>query len=189
MERRCKELNYDLTYKEVVDVLKLINESESCRELRLEMGDMKLTIVRDGNGINGSSVEAPVNYTASSARDPQEVVLNKPAETVPVIQVAGPEKQTSEQEEGLVQRNTGVSIKAPMLGTFYRALAPGESPFVEVGSKVEPDDIVGIIDVMKLMNTIKAGQRGVVREICVENEEMVEFNQILIILDPIDGQQ
>jgi acetyl-CoA carboxylase biotin carboxyl carrier protein len=75
-------------------------------------------------------------------------------------------------------------VKAPMVGTFYRAPSPGAKPFVEVGDKVAPDSVVCIIDVMKLMNTIHAGASGTVREIRVENSQPVEFGQVLLVIEP-----
>jgi len=72
------------------------------------------------------------------------------------------------------------------VGTFYRAPAPGAPPFVEVGAKVEPDDVVCIIEVMKLMNSIRAGRRGRVVEILAENAELVEYGQPLIVIEPIE---
>lgn len=72
-----------------------------------------------------------------------------------------------------------VSIPAPMLGTFYRAEAPGKPPFVEVGSRVEPDTIVCIIEVMKMMNSIPAGVGGTIAEVVPDNAELVEYGQPL----------
>jgi acetyl-CoA carboxylase biotin carboxyl carrier protein len=76
------------------------------------------------------------------------------------------------------------AIEAPMLGTFYRAPAPGEPPFVEVGSTVEPDTIVGIIEVMKMMNSVHAGVAGTIAEICVANGEAVEYGTPLFRVAP-----
>ena len=69
-----------------------------------------------------------------------------------------------------------------MLGTFYRSPAPSEPPFVEIGKRVQADDIVCLIEVMKLFSSIKAGVDGVVTRILVENGAMVEFNQMLIVI-------
>jgi biotin carboxyl carrier protein len=69
----------------------------------------------------------------------------------------------------------GGAITAPMLGTFYRASAPGEPPFVEVGDAVEPDTVVCLIEVMKMMNAIPAGLSGTITEICADNASLVEF--------------
>jgi acetyl-CoA carboxylase biotin carboxyl carrier protein len=66
------------------------------------------------------------------------------------------------------------TIAAPMLGTFYRASAPGAAPFVDVGSTVEPDTVVGLIEVMKMMNSIPAGVTGTIVEVCAENAQAVD---------------
>ena len=67
-----------------------------------------------------------------------------------------------------------------MLGTFYRAPKPGAAPFVEVGASVDENSIVGIIEVMKLMNTIRAGERGTVLEIVAQDGVMVEYGDTLM---------
>jgi acetyl-CoA carboxylase biotin carboxyl carrier protein len=71
-----------------------------------------------------------------------------------------------------------------MLGTFYRSAKPGEPVFVEVGDKVEPDSVVGIVEVMKLMNRVTAGTSGLVTAVLVENGGMVEHGQPLVLIDP-----
>jgi acetyl-CoA carboxylase biotin carboxyl carrier protein len=71
-----------------------------------------------------------------------------------------------------------------MLGTFYRAPAPGEKPFVEVGEAVKADDTVCLIEVMKLFNSITAGTAGRIAEIRAQNAALVEYNEVLIVIDP-----
>jgi len=71
-----------------------------------------------------------------------------------------------------------------LLGTFYRAPKPGAPPFVEVGAKVEPDTIIGIIEVMKLMNTVRAGTSGRVCEIRAGDGSLVEYGETLLSIDP-----
>ena len=75
-------------------------------------------------------------------------------------------------------------IASPMLGTFYRAPAPGAPPFVDVGSTVEPETIVCIIEVMKMMNSVHAGVAGTIAEICVQNGEPVEYGTRLFRVEP-----
>ena len=67
-----------------------------------------------------------------------------------------------------------------MLGTFYRAPKPGSAPFVEVGSAVDEDSVIGIIEVMKLMNTVRAGVKGMVTEILPADGALVEFGEVLM---------
>lgn len=75
-------------------------------------------------------------------------------------------------------------VRAPMVGTVYRAPAPGAAPFVEVGQAVSADTTVCIIEVMKLMNSIPAGATGVVSEILVANAAAVEYGEVLMVIEP-----
>jgi biotin carboxyl carrier protein len=76
-----------------------------------------------------------------------------------------------------------------MLGTFYRTPKPGAPPYVEVGSVVNEDDPVGIIEVMKLFNTVKAGVRGQIVQVCAEQGQMVEFQQTLFLVEEISDEK
>jgi acetyl-CoA carboxylase biotin carboxyl carrier protein len=182
-----KELTYNLTYKEVVDILQIMNESTNCQELHLELEDLKLTVIRQGNSSPekpaGHSKVEPSNSKFQEASGIAEIDKN---ETV----LSGSKGQDPEMFINTASTDpkasgfSGFAVKSPLVGVFYRASAPGAPPFVEVGSKVKENDIVGIIDVMKLMSTITAGVRGVISKICVENEQVVEYGQALMIIDP-----
>jgi acetyl-CoA carboxylase biotin carboxyl carrier protein len=87
----------------------------------------------------------------------------------------------SEPEPGPTGAST---IEAPMPGIFHRAEAPGAQPFVDVGTPVEPGTVVGIIEVMKMMNSVPAGVAGAIAEVCVENAEIVEEGQTLFRVGP-----
>jgi acetyl-CoA carboxylase biotin carboxyl carrier protein len=76
------------------------------------------------------------------------------------------------------------TIEAPMLGTFYRAEAPGAAPFVDVGTEVDPGTVVCLIEVMKMMNSIQAGVAGKIVEICAENAQLVEYGDPLFRVEP-----
>jgi acetyl-CoA carboxylase biotin carboxyl carrier protein len=91
-------------------------------------------------------------------------------------------KQVEEKEE---KKENLIEIKAPMVGTFYRAPSPGAKPFVEVGDTVNPGDVVCIIEAMKLMNEIKSEVSGKIKEILVENGQPVEFGQTLFLIEPL----
>ena len=77
-----------------------------------------------------------------------------------------------------------VTVAAPMLGTFYRAEAPGATPFVDVGARVEPDTVVCLIEVMKMMNSIPAGVAGTVVEVVATNAVPVEYGEALFQVRP-----
>ncbi|HVS84262.1 MAG TPA: biotin/lipoyl-containing protein [Gaiellaceae bacterium] len=85
-----------------------------------------------------------------------------------------------EASNRLLQAEDGVvDVTAPMVGTFYRSPTPGAAPFVEVGSEVDEGTQLCILEVMKLMNSVVAGVRGVVAEVCVENAAPVQFGDVL----------
>jgi len=77
-----------------------------------------------------------------------------------------------------------VEVKSPMVGTFYKSPEPGSEAYVKVGSRVTTGQVVCIIEAMKIMNEIESEVQGVVREVCVENAQPVEFGQVLFQLDP-----
>jgi acetyl-CoA carboxylase biotin carboxyl carrier protein len=73
-----------------------------------------------------------------------------------------------------------LEIRPPIMGTFYRAPKPGAAPFVDIGSRVEPETVVGIVETMKLMNSVYAGAHGTVIEICAANGELVDAQHVLM---------
>ena len=77
-----------------------------------------------------------------------------------------------------------LAVRAPLPGTFYRAPKPGAPPFVDVGVRVEPTTVVGIIETMKLMTSVAAGVAGTVVEICVGNGEFAAQDAVLVLVDP-----
>jgi acetyl-CoA carboxylase biotin carboxyl carrier protein len=81
-----------------------------------------------------------------------------------------------------------IPVLAPLVGTFYRASQPGQDPFVNEGDVVEPGQTVCIVEAMKLMNEVSAAEGGKVAEIVVENGEPVEFDQVLMYLEPAEGE-
>jgi acetyl-CoA carboxylase biotin carboxyl carrier protein len=96
-----------------------------------------------------------------------------------------PEVEPSSHEpDPAAATGDGVTVEAPMLGVFYRAPSPGAPPFVDVGSRVEADTIVCLIEVMKMMNSVPAGAAGTVAEIHVENAQAVEYGQPLFRIEP-----
>jgi acetyl-CoA carboxylase biotin carboxyl carrier protein len=77
-----------------------------------------------------------------------------------------------------------LEIKSPMVGTFYKAPEPGAEAYVKVGSRVATGQVVCIIEAMKIMNEIESEVHGVIREVCVDNAQPVEFGQVLFRVDP-----
>jgi acetyl-CoA carboxylase biotin carboxyl carrier protein len=80
-----------------------------------------------------------------------------------------------------------VAVHPPLLGTFYRAPKPGAPPFVDVGSRVEEDTVVGIVETMKMMTPVHAGVRGTVVEFRTANGEFADAAAVLLLVDPTSG--
>lgn len=94
-------------------------------------------------------------------------------------------EETAERVERRAAAEDGLfEVTAPMVGIFYRAPAPGEAPFVEVGSRVDEDTTVCILEVMKLMSSVTAGVSGEIAEVCVENAAPVEYGDLLFRVRP-----
>ena len=97
---------------------------------------------------------------------------------------APPPPPANSQDSGAPAKKL-IDIKSQTVGTFYSAVNPGADPFVKIGSKVSPNSVVGLIEAMKLFNEINAECSGVVVEILVENQQPVEFGQVLMRVDPV----
>lgn len=87
------------------------------------------------------------------------------------------------QPPSSTKHRSGHEIHSPFVGTFYRSSGPGEAPFVEIGKRVKKGQTLCIIEAMKLMNEIEADRDGVIKEILVENETPVEFDQVLFLIE------
>jgi acetyl-CoA carboxylase biotin carboxyl carrier protein len=146
-----------LTAADVAEIMRLVEES-SFDELILEINGVKLSLKR-GAGVESAALQSASVPAAS---------VPSPAAAVPV-HAAPPVLDPNVQ-----------NVPSPLLGTFYRAPKPGAPPFVEVGSTVEDDTVVAIIEVMKLMNTVRAGVRGTVVEILARDGVLVEYGEPLL---------
>ena len=102
------------------------------------------------------------------------------SQTTPVIQNTPNQK---EKVQNLNNKNSGIEISSPIIGTAYHAPEPGAKKFIEVGKKIKKGDTVMIVEAMKTMNHVPSTSDGVVKEICVEDGQPVEFGQTIIILE------
>jgi len=142
--------------KKLIDLV----EESSITELEINDAEEKVRIVKHGGMVSHHYSMSPV------ATPPTSAVAAAPAEAAP----AEPELPA------------GDAVKAPMVGTFYRAPSPGAGPYVKVGSAVKAGDTLCIIEAMKLLNEIEAERSGTVKAILVENGQPVEFGEPLFIV-------
>lgn len=152
-----EEITYTLTFHDVIEVLRLVRQARGCSEMHFQLGELKLDVTKAGT--------AP---PPSSQASRQEAPQGSSAKSVEAHQVRA----------GLVK------VTAPVLGTFYRAPAPGAAPFVNVGDTVRESDTIGLIEVMKLFMSVTAGTAGRVVDILAENAALVECGQALALIEP-----
>jgi len=115
--------------------------------------------------------------------DGKKIRLKKNSLGQPAI-IAQPASIPEISEKIEEKKESGLEIKSPMVGTFYRAPSPGAKPFVEIGDTIKPGDVICIIEAMKLMNEIKSETGGKVSQILLENGDPVEFGQTLVKVEP-----
>ncbi len=147
--------------KAIIDLMK----KNSISEFELEKQDFKIRLKRGVNG--GASISIPEDMPVVGYAPPA-VAIHAPPAAVPSAAASAAE----------------LEIKSPMIGTFYRAPSPEAAAYVEVGTEVNVDTVVCIIEAMKVMNEIKAEAKGIVTEVLVENAKPVEFGQPLFKLRP-----
>lgn len=157
-----------MNLKEIKEMITLMNEN-NLTELELEREGLKIRLRRGGRATLDQSPNIVIERTG--ALPEQNIAYNAPA-----TQAA--------QAKPAEQVPSGVEIKAPMVGTFYRSPSPDASPFVEIGSEVEIGQVVCIIEAMKLMNEIKSEVKGKVKEILIDNGNPIEFGQVLFRIEP-----
>lgn len=146
-----------LSRSDINEILGLIDNS-NFYELRIETGDLKIELRRAGG---------PVVAPARNSPEAAPRVVAAPAAAI-------------SHSAAAVAAGDGDAVPAPMLGTFYRAPKPGAEPFVKPGDVITAETVIGVIEVMKLMNPIEAGIAGVVTEIVAPNGELVEHGDTLI---------
>ncbi len=122
------------------------------------------------------AMPAPVAAPVAAQQAPQAAVAQAPVQQ-PAAEPAGNRPAT------------WVPVKSPMVGTYYKAPAPGEAPFVQVGDKVSAGETLCIVEAMKLMNEIQADEMCTVREVCLEDATPVEFGSVLFYVEPIAGME
>ena len=148
-----------LTAADIAEIARLLDESHFT-DLKLETGGLKLRIRREGGS------------RAPRYEDEEE-------EEVAAAPSPSPEPMTLGQEAGAARAGE-VDVPAPLLGNFYEAPRPGDPPFVKPGDPVTEETVIGIIEVMKLMNPIRAGVAGTVVALLAQNGSAVEEGEALI---------
>ncbi|MHC6175361.1 acetyl-CoA carboxylase biotin carboxyl carrier protein [Glutamicibacter sp. X7] len=165
--------------RELKAIVDWANLAPDVGELTLKVGEVELHISRNNGAVPQGVASAPAAPLAPPVHEPSAASTPAPAapaarpESAAAPRVSADPSQLAEDE---------VLITAPMLGTFYAAPQPGAAAFVSVGDSVQPHSVLGIVEVMKLMNNIEAGVAGSVVRILAKNESLVEYGQPLMVI-------
>lgn len=157
------------TAADIENLIELFNRSD-WEEMHLKTEGLEIFLSNDPQArAPAAQVAAPLMITAAP---------NAAVATTPSAPAAATVKGEVAIPAGMV------AVRAPNLGTFYRAPKPGAPVYVEIGQTIEADTEVCLIEVMKLFTPVKSGVKGIVRELCVADGQMVEFEQVLVIVEP-----
>jgi len=162
--------------KEIQNLIKFVAKS-GASEVKLEMDDFKITIRTGGEEQKGETTyvqQIPMQGA------PAQQVAPQPAQP----QSNTPPQPAGESTDKGVDESRYITIKSPIIGTFYRKSAPDKPTFVEVGSKIKDGDVLCVIEAMKLFNEIESEVKGTIVKILVDDASPVEFDQPLFLVDP-----
>ena len=155
--------------KDIQNLIKFVAKS-GANEVKLEMEDVKITI-KTGKGDKQTIVQTLPAQQQSIVQSP---IIEKPLEVSTIEQVSEVEDESSKY----------ITIKSPIIGTFYRKPSPDKSNFVEVDSSIAEGDVLCVIEAMKLFNEIESEVTGKIVKILIDDSSPVEFDQPLLLVDP-----
>ncbi len=158
-----------MEYKQIQELIKTINKSNIC-ELSIEEKDCKITIKQEQ-----TTVEPQYIMTAPAAMPVAAPAMAAPA---PAAAAAAPSPAPAAASANQI------TVKSPMIGTFYRSAGPDKAPFVNVGDEIKAGQVVCIIEAMKLFNEIESEVSGRIVKVLVDDASPVEYDQALFIVEP-----
>ena len=166
-----------MDFKQIQELIKMINKS-NIGEVSIEEKGFKLTIKQKEEAAQAVYASAPAQVTSfypSQITGPQ---------SQPSLPSAGQAQEKSKSSAESTANDNLVTIKSPMIGTFYRSASPGKPAFVEVGDEIAPGKVVCIIEAMKLFNEIESEIKGRIVKVLADDASPVEYDQPLFLVDP-----
>ena len=160
--------------KEIQNLIKFVAKS-GAQEVRLEMEDVKITIK---TGSSPSQIESG-GLVQQIQTVPTPIVSQIPVQTTPITQ-----QERTKNEEKTEEDDKFITIKSPIIGTFYRKAAPDKPAFVEVGDTIKEGGVLCVIEAMKLFNEIESEVSGTIVKILIDDATPVEFDQPLFLINP-----
>ncbi len=166
--------------KEIQNLIKFVAKS-GASEVKLETGDVKITI-KTGSDEKETTI---VQQVPMGGAMPQQVQPTQPQQQAPAPQPQENESSKKEETKDAGEDNSKyITVKSPIIGTFYRKPSPDKPAFVEIGDSVKEGEVLCVIEAMKLFNEIESEVSGKIIKVLVEDSSPVEFDQPLFLVDP-----
>ncbi len=162
-----------MDFKQIQELIKLVNKSN--------IGE--LTIEEKGFHITIKQKEEPVQQIISAAPTQYQPMVSHPVSSAPAIQPLAVAEKPKVEEPSVA--NNLITIKSPMIGTFYRSPSPDKPSFINIGDEIEPGKVVCIIEAMKLFNEIESEVKGKIVKVLAEDASPVEYDQPLFLVEPV----
>ncbi len=172
-----------MNYQEIQDLIKLVSRS-SVNEVEIEQKDFKISIKSESKKKakeEAQAIQVPVQAVPQMAQAMPQMAPQAPA---PAPQAPAPAAGGDKKKEDDADNDKYITIKSPMIGTFYRRPSPDKDLFVNVGDTIKPGDVVCIIEAMKLFNEIESEVSGTIVKVLAEDSSPVEYDQPLFLIDP-----
>ena len=160
--------------KEIQNLIKFVAKS-GAHEVKLETDDFKITIK--------TNADTPAAETQTTVQTVPSMVVQAPQPTVVAAEVEAPAKREHQPTQEVADNL--ITIKSPMIGTFYRKPSPDKDVFVEVGDTIKEGDVLCVVEAMKLFNEIESEVSGKIVKILVDDSSPVEFDQPLFLVEPV----
>ena len=174
-KKKINEKEIQMNLNEIQELIKFVAKS-GVSEVELETKGIKIIIKTPGNG-NGKKQEAPVIMQAA-------IPAAAPVITIPVAAAETKAPEVKKETAPASEESKYITIKSPMIGTFYRSPGPDKPVFVNVGDEIKPGKAICIIEAMKLFNEIEADITGKIVKMLVNDSTPVEYDQPLFLIDP-----
>ncbi|MCG9971464.1 acetyl-CoA carboxylase biotin carboxyl carrier protein [Christiangramia crocea] len=165
--------------KEIQNLIKFVAKS-GASEVKLETGDVKITI-RTGSDEKETTI---VQQVPVGQQMPQQQMPAQPQQQAPDPQPQQNESAPKQSKDTSSDDSKYITVKSPIIGTFYRKPSPDKPAFVETGDTVKEGDVLCVIEAMKLFNEIESEVSGKIVKVLVEDSSPVEFDQPLFLVDP-----
>jgi acetyl-CoA carboxylase biotin carboxyl carrier protein len=166
-----------LKIDEIKNIVEFLAKS-GVTEFKLERGDEKLSLKR-GEEAPSKAPQNVVGLVSPFMGQSAPVVSAQPTEPIPAPANTPPSEADNDDE-----KSSWHEVNSPVVGTFYRRSSPDAEPFVEVGDWVSKGQVIAIVEAMKVMNEIESDCTGRVKEVCLDDAQMTEYDEVLFRIDP-----